>query len=96
MCLMSVMTPMEFSRAEYSADHSALFRRNSRNCAIVAVVDTRRVLRARETTARGGGVVCGVHKIRPSVHLLSALESGMVRSLITRAVPVLLYETPRL
>jgi hypothetical protein len=22
---MSVMTPMEFSRAEYSADHSALF-----------------------------------------------------------------------
>jgi hypothetical protein len=31
MCLMSVMTPMEFSRAEYSADHSALFRRNSRN-----------------------------------------------------------------
>jgi hypothetical protein len=31
MCLMSVMTPMEFSRAEYSADHSALFRRNIRN-----------------------------------------------------------------
>jgi hypothetical protein len=31
MCLMSVMTPMEFSRAEYSADHSALFRRNSQN-----------------------------------------------------------------
>jgi hypothetical protein len=28
MCLMSVM---EFSRAKYSADHSALFRRNSRN-----------------------------------------------------------------
>jgi hypothetical protein len=28
MCLMSVMTPMEYSRAEYSADHSALFRRN--------------------------------------------------------------------
>jgi hypothetical protein len=27
----SVMTPMEFSRAEYSADHSALFHRNSRN-----------------------------------------------------------------
>jgi hypothetical protein len=55
MYLMSVMTPMEFSRAEHSADHSALFRRNSRNltCAIVAVVDTRRVLRARETTARG-------------------------------------------
>jgi hypothetical protein len=25
MCLMSVMTPIEFSRAEYSADHSALF-----------------------------------------------------------------------
>jgi hypothetical protein len=31
MCLMSVTTPMEFSRAEYSADHSAPFRRNSRN-----------------------------------------------------------------
>jgi hypothetical protein len=31
MCLMSVMTSMEFSRAEYSADHSALFRRNSLN-----------------------------------------------------------------
>jgi hypothetical protein len=31
MCLMSVMTPMEFSRAAYSADHSALFRRNIRN-----------------------------------------------------------------
>jgi hypothetical protein len=31
MCLMSVMTPMEFSRAEYSVDHSALFRRNTRN-----------------------------------------------------------------
>jgi hypothetical protein len=28
MCLMSVM---EFSRDEYSADHSALFPRNSRN-----------------------------------------------------------------
>jgi hypothetical protein len=27
MCLMSV----EFTRAEYSADHSALFRQNSRN-----------------------------------------------------------------
>jgi hypothetical protein len=27
----AVMTQMEFSRAEYSADHSALFRRNSRN-----------------------------------------------------------------
>jgi hypothetical protein len=25
------MTPMEFSRAKYSADHSALFRQNSRN-----------------------------------------------------------------
>jgi hypothetical protein len=25
------MTPMEFSRAEYSAEHSALFRRNNRN-----------------------------------------------------------------
>jgi hypothetical protein len=23
--------PMEFSRAEYSADHSALFRRNNQN-----------------------------------------------------------------
>jgi hypothetical protein len=32
MCLMSVMTPMEFSRAEYSADHSALFRWNIRIC----------------------------------------------------------------
>jgi hypothetical protein len=31
MCLMSMMTSMEFSRAEYSADHSALFRRNNRN-----------------------------------------------------------------
>jgi hypothetical protein len=50
MCLMSVMTPMEFTRAEYSADHSALFWWI---CAIVAVVDTRRVLRLRETTARG-------------------------------------------
>jgi hypothetical protein len=28
MCLMSVITPMEISRAKYSADHSALFRRN--------------------------------------------------------------------
>jgi hypothetical protein len=38
---MSVMTPMEFSRAEYSDDHSALFRRNSRNLrCIVAVVDS--------------------------------------------------------
>jgi hypothetical protein len=52
MCLMSVMTPMEFSRAEHSADHSALIRRNSRNLRYrIAVVDTRRVLRARETTA---------------------------------------------
>jgi hypothetical protein len=25
------MTPMEFSRAEYSADHSALFYQNIRN-----------------------------------------------------------------
>jgi hypothetical protein len=31
MCLMSVMTPMEFSRAEHSADHSALFWRNIKN-----------------------------------------------------------------
>jgi hypothetical protein len=31
MCPMSVMTPMEFSRAEYSADHSALFQWNIRN-----------------------------------------------------------------
>jgi hypothetical protein len=31
MCLILVMTQMEFSRAEYSADHIALFRRNSRN-----------------------------------------------------------------
>jgi hypothetical protein len=31
MCLMSVMTSMELSRAEYSADHSALFRRNCQN-----------------------------------------------------------------
>jgi hypothetical protein len=52
MCLMSVMTPMEFSPAEYSADYSALFRRNI-HALSVAVVDTRRVLRARETTARG-------------------------------------------
>jgi hypothetical protein len=37
MCLMSVMTPMEFSRAEYSA----LFRRNCQNLRIVSVVDTR-------------------------------------------------------
>jgi hypothetical protein len=28
---MSVMTPMEFSHAEYSADHSTLVRRNIRN-----------------------------------------------------------------
>jgi hypothetical protein len=47
-CLMSVITPMEFSLAEYSADHSALFRRNIGMCAIVAVVDARRVLRVRE------------------------------------------------
>jgi hypothetical protein len=53
MCLMSVMTPMEFSRAEYSADHSALFRRNIGICTIAVVVYTRRVLRARETTLRG-------------------------------------------
>jgi hypothetical protein len=32
MCLMTVMTPMEFSRAEYSADHSAVFRRNIEIC----------------------------------------------------------------
>jgi hypothetical protein len=39
MCLMSVM---EFSRAEYSADHSGLFRwKTAGICAIVAVVDTR-------------------------------------------------------
>jgi hypothetical protein len=31
MCLMSVMTLMEFSRAEYIADHSALFWRNIQN-----------------------------------------------------------------
>jgi hypothetical protein len=31
MCLMSVMNSMEFSRAEHSADHSALFRRYRRN-----------------------------------------------------------------
>jgi hypothetical protein len=53
MCLMPVMTSMEFSCAEYSAEHSALFRRNRRNLRYPAVVDTRRVLRARETTARG-------------------------------------------
>jgi hypothetical protein len=30
---MSMMTPMEFSRAEYSADHSALFRaRETMHC----------------------------------------------------------------
>jgi hypothetical protein len=28
---MLVMTPMEFSRAKYSADRSAHFRRNNRN-----------------------------------------------------------------
>jgi hypothetical protein len=28
---MSVMTPMEFSRAEHNADNSTIFRRNSRN-----------------------------------------------------------------
>jgi hypothetical protein len=44
------MTSMEFSRAEYSADDSTLFRRI---CAILGVVDTRGVLLARETTARG-------------------------------------------
>jgi hypothetical protein len=50
MCLMLV-TPMEFSRAE----NSALFQQNIRICSIssVAVVDMRRVLRVRETTARG-------------------------------------------
>jgi hypothetical protein len=33
MYLMSAMTPMEFSRAEYSADHdnSAVFQRNIQN-----------------------------------------------------------------
>jgi hypothetical protein len=41
---MSVMTPVEFSRAEYSADHSALFRRNSRN------------LRGPKVRSRGRGV----------------------------------------
>jgi hypothetical protein len=53
MCLMSVMTSMEFSRAEYSADHSASFDETAEICTISAVVDTRRVLQARETTARG-------------------------------------------
>jgi hypothetical protein len=54
MCLMSVMTPMEFSRAEYSADHSVLFRRDSRNLRYRSSGwYARRVLRARETTARG-------------------------------------------
>jgi hypothetical protein len=51
MCLMSVM---EFSRAEYSADHSALFLTKHPEFVLsVAVVDTRRVLRVRETTVRG-------------------------------------------
>jgi hypothetical protein len=45
----SVMTPMEFSLAEYSAH----FRRNTEFASSVAVVDTRKVLWARETTARG-------------------------------------------
>jgi hypothetical protein len=50
MCRMSVM---EFSRAEYSADHTApSFDETAGICAIVAVVDMRRVLRAHETTAR--------------------------------------------
>jgi hypothetical protein len=31
MCPMSVMTPMEFSHAEHSADNSILFRRNCQN-----------------------------------------------------------------
>jgi hypothetical protein len=52
-CLLSVMTPMEFSRAEYSADHSASFDETSEFALAVAVVDTRRILRAREITARG-------------------------------------------
>jgi hypothetical protein len=55
MCLMSVMTPLEFSCAEYSADHSALFRRIKRNLRYLKqwLINTRRVLRARETTVRG-------------------------------------------
>jgi hypothetical protein len=48
MCLMSVMTSMSTAPiTEPSFDETA------RICAIPAVVDTRRVLRARETTARG-------------------------------------------
>jgi hypothetical protein len=50
MCLMTVMTPMKFSRAEYSADHSAVF---SRNIGICAICSAHLFLRARETTARG-------------------------------------------
>jgi hypothetical protein len=50
MCMMSVMTPMAFSRAEYSADHSALIRRNRRN---LRYRSSGWVLRALETTARG-------------------------------------------
>jgi hypothetical protein len=61
MCLMSVMTSMEFSCA---FDETAII------CAIPAVVDTRRVLRARETTARG--VYCNlgishVNRLRDTV-----------------------------
>jgi hypothetical protein len=54
MCLMSAMTRMEFSCAEYSADHSALFQRNSQNLRYRSMQWLIRVvLRARETTARG-------------------------------------------
>jgi hypothetical protein len=53
MCLMSVMTWMEFSRAEYSADHSALFRRNITSLRYLCSRLIRVDLRVRETTAMG-------------------------------------------
>jgi hypothetical protein len=43
MCLLSVMTPMRFSRVKKYPEFALS----------VAVVDTRRVLRAQETTGRG-------------------------------------------
>jgi hypothetical protein len=52
MCLMSVMTSMEFSRAVLPITAPS-FDEIARICSIPAVVDTRRLLQARETTAMG-------------------------------------------
>jgi hypothetical protein len=67
MCLMSVMTPMEFSLAEHSADHSTLFRRNIQNLYyLYAVVDTRT------------GSLAGARNHREGVYLSCGMCSNSV------------------